>query len=96
MKLGTKVKLPDGRIGTVVFNSLIGVGIKWGVHDPPLEDFDGTTGGVLWEDAKPADWPWRPDALLRKPWLGALRYGFAIEDCVGEEFEVLAAAKAKE
>jgi len=30
MKLGTVVRLPDGREGTVVFNSLIGVGIKWG------------------------------------------------------------------
>jgi hypothetical protein len=32
MKLGTRIKLSDGRIGTVVFNGLIGVGIKWGEH----------------------------------------------------------------
>lgn len=29
-KLGTHVRLPDGRTGTVVYNSLIGGGIKSG------------------------------------------------------------------
>jgi len=38
MRLGTKVWLPDGRVGTVVYNSLIGVGIKWGLHDPDPPD----------------------------------------------------------
>ena len=42
MKLGTQIRLPDGREGTVVYNSLIGVGIKWGLHDPDPED------SVLW------------------------------------------------
>ena len=33
MKAGTIVKLSDGRIGTVVYNSLDGVGIKWGEYN---------------------------------------------------------------
>lgn len=46
MKLGAHVLLPDGREGTVVFNGLSGVGIKWGLHDPDPSDFDGTNGGI--------------------------------------------------
>jgi len=65
-KLGTIVKVPDGRVGTVVFNSLIGVGIKWGRHKPPVEDFEGTTGGTVHEEPR-EDFPWKPDALLRDP-----------------------------
>lgn len=38
MKLGTWVRLPDGRIGIVVYNSLIGVGIKW-EPDALLRDY---------------------------------------------------------
>ena len=34
MKLGTQLRLPDGREATVVYNNLDGVGIKWGLHDP--------------------------------------------------------------
>ena len=29
IKLGTQIKLKDGRIGTVVYNDLIKIGIKW-------------------------------------------------------------------
>jgi len=63
-KLGTQVKIPDGRVGTVVYNSLIGVGIKWGLHNPKPEDFEGTTGNTVTENA-PENWKWEPDALLR-------------------------------
>ena len=34
MKLGTQIRLPDGREATAVYNNLDGVGIKWGLHDP--------------------------------------------------------------
>lgn len=67
-QLGTIVQLPDGREGTVVFNSLVGIGIKWGRHNPRHEDFEGTTGNTLAASAPmPEGWPWEPDALLRDP-----------------------------
>jgi len=87
-KLGTQVRLPDGRVGTVVFNGLCGVGIKWGLHDPPAEDFRGTYGDISASE-KPSDWPWFPDALLRTPWEGCERAGFTAEQCVGETFEII-------
>ena len=94
-KLGTRVRLADGREGTVVFNGLCGVGIKWGLHDPPAEDFEGAHGDVasigVRVDFQPSpDWPWEPDALLREPWDGCERSGFNAEQCVGTDFEVIA------
>ena len=82
-QLGTKVRLPDGRIGTVVFNSLIGVGIKWGIHDPDPEDFVGTAGNTT-RGERPPGFEWEPDALLRDPWPGCETYGFTPEQCVGD------------
>jgi len=82
MKLGTQVQLLDGRIGTVVFNGLCGVGIKWGRHDPPAEDFRGTYGDVFTSEPPP-DWPWFPDAYLRD------EFPSADAECVGTEFIVL-------
>jgi len=84
MKLGTRVRLPDGREGTVVFNGLSGAGVKWGIHNPDPADFDGTAGDWFGRDPGP-DWPWRPDAMLRRP---ALSKSLGIE-CVGEAYEVL-------
>ena len=88
MKLGTQIKLPDGRVGTVIYNSLIGVGIKWGLHDPNPEDFEVTDGNTI-QDGAPEDWEWEPEALLREPWNGCDRYGFAPEQCVGTEYEII-------
>ena len=90
MKLGTHIRLPDGREGTAVYNSLIGVGIKWGIHNPDPADFEGTTGNTLHEEPPP-NWGWEPDALLRDPWSGCEAHGFAPEACVGDEFEVIGA-----
>lgn len=81
--LGTIVCLPDGRVGTVVYNSLIGVGIKWGRHNPAPEDFEGTSGDTV-ECELPDDWPWQPDALLREPEMTE-RLGI---ECVCPESEV--------
>lgn len=90
MKLGTQIQFSDGRIGTVVYNSLIGVGIKWGRHDPDPADFDGTNGNTFdCNDCVPKDWPWEPDALLREPWSGVERYGFTAAQCVGNDFRTL-------
>ena len=86
MKLGTQIKLDDGRVGTCVYNGLDGAGIKWGLHDPDSTDFEGTVGGLEAIGVRgitpPADWPWEPEAMLRDPYLGAAL------PCVGSDFEV--------
>jgi hypothetical protein len=87
MKIGTQIRLPDGREGTVVYNSLIGVGIKWGLHDPNPKDFEGTTGNTV-DEKEPEDWLWAPEALLRKPWGGCEECGFSEEQCVGDNYVV--------
>ena len=38
LEQGTVVKLPDGRIGTAVYNGLDGYGIAWGVHAKPYPE----------------------------------------------------------
>ena len=88
MKLGTQVRLPDGREGTVVYNSLIGVGIKWGLHRPDPRDFEGTTGNTI-DENMPDNWEWQPDALLRDPWDGCNRHGFDPDGCVGSDYEII-------
>ncbi len=85
MKLGTHIKLPDGRIGTVVYNSLVGVGIKWGLHNPDPKDFEGTDGNTF-QGNMPLGWPWEPDALLREPNLSLKRDGW---ECVGSDYEII-------
>lgn len=72
MKAGTVVKLPDGRRGTVVYNGLDGVGIKWGAHSVSLADLDKLT----------VNFNWYPDAMLREP------YPSAELPCVGNDYEV--------
>jgi hypothetical protein len=90
-KLGTQIKLADGRFATVVYNSLIGVGCKLGLHNPPPEDFEGTTGNTVSENM-PKDFAWEPDILLRDPWDGCERCGFKPEQCVGEDYEIIKVA----
>ncbi|KKN03925.1 hypothetical protein LCGC14_1102700 [marine sediment metagenome] len=87
MTLGTQIRFVDGREATVVFNSLIGVGIVWGLHNPNPLGFEGTDGNTT-EIGCPEDFVWRPKALLRDPWLGCERSGFAAEQCVGENYEI--------
>lgn len=88
MKLGTQILLGDGRVGTVVYNSLVGVGIKWGLHNPNPADFEGTTGNLI-DEEPPENWQWEPDALLRDPWPSCKRAGFTPEQCVGSEYTVI-------
>jgi hypothetical protein len=88
MKLGTQIKFADGREATVVYNSLIGVGVMWGLHNPPLEDFEGTDGNTV-QDGAPEGWQWEPDALLRNPWPGCERTGFSAKQFVGNDYEVI-------
>ncbi|MFA6064006.1 MAG: hypothetical protein WC736_15565 [Gallionella sp.] len=80
MKAGTVVRLSDGRYGTVVYNGLDGVGIKWGRHQVTLDDLLGS-GGML-DEKVPNDYPWKADAMLRNPYPGAEM------PCVGEDYEI--------
>lgn len=89
--INDQVQLPDGRFGTVTYYGLDGVGIKFGTHNIPLEDLEGTTGGCLKDDL-PQDHPsrkWRAEAMLREP---ELQKYFKIP-CVGEDFEVIRICK---
>ena len=82
MKAGTVVRLPDGREGTVVYNGLDGVGIKWGIHDVTIADMRGTGG--LFDTEVPEDYDWTPDAMLRDPFPGADGM-----ECVGGLYSVI-------
>ena len=88
MKLGTQMRLSDGREGTVIYNSLIGVGIIWGLHDPNPADFEDTDGNTV-SNGSPPDWLWEPEALLRDPWVGCEDCGFMPYQCVGNDFEII-------
>jgi hypothetical protein len=83
-KLGQHIRLPDGREATTVYNSLEGVGVKWGIHNPDPNDFEGSSGGCVRWDI-PEDFEWFPDAMLRSP---DLQHLFDLE-CVGEEYEFI-------
>jgi len=79
---GTIIELPDGRRGTVVFNGLIGMGIKWGEHNISQDDIQGH--GDLFREEIPPGYPWLPDAMLREP--GSLNDGLP---CVGEDYVII-------
>ena len=85
MRAGTIVKLPDGRLGTVVYNGLDGVGIKWGSHVVHQEDIVGSGCALIGvrDQEPPEDYRWWPEAMLRNP------YPSADLPCVGEEYEVV-------
>lgn len=85
-KLGTWVKVPDGRIGTVVYNGLDGVGIMWGKKTFSAEEKELILSACpLFSSGKPDDWneKFSPQAMLRDKKLEKL---IGIE-CVGEERE---------
>jgi len=87
--MGTIIELPDGRRGTVVYNGLDGVGIKFGEINLTKNDKELISKGVggLWKlgvrEPMPPDFDLFAEALLREPYEGA-----GIE-CVGEEFEII-------
>ena len=90
--LGTQVVLVDGREGTVVYNGLDGVGIKWGLHNPDPREFDGTFGGVVEGRPLPDDWEWKPDAMLRDPY----QWQDPNLEYVGEDYEIIRDGLAEE
>ena len=79
---GTIVRVGD-RLGTVVYNGLDGVGIKWGVHHVTESMLAGTYGNLFEATIDTDGWPWRPDAILRSPWDGCERCGWTREQCIG-------------
>ena len=81
MKAGTKIKLKDGRIGTVVYNGLDGVGIKWGEHNITENNIIGS-GGLINEEIPP-DYEYFAEAMLRESYPGAEL------ECVGEDYEII-------
>ena len=87
MKTGTIIKLPDERVCTVVYNSLDGVGIKWGLHKITREDIVGNGNLTHGAEIAPASYDYFPDAMLRKP------YPSADLECVGDEYEIISEAE---
>jgi len=87
--INDQIRLPDGREGTVCYHGLDGDGIKFGLHDIPLEDLEGTDGGLFVGGANlPANHParqWFAEAMLRSP--DVQKY-FKLP-CVGEEYEII-------
>lgn len=81
MKAGTVVQFTDGRYGTVVYNGLDGVGIKWGRHKVTIDDLCGSGG--LFSETPPREYEWIAEAMLRKPYPGAKM------PCVGEDYEII-------
>ena len=87
--INDQIRLSDGREGTVCYHGLDGDGVKWGLHDIPLEDLEGTDGGtVIGEKDLPRNHPsrqWFADAMLRSP---EVQKYFSLP-CVGEDFEII-------
>ena len=86
MKPGQHIKLADGRIGTVVYNSLDGVGIKWGKLELSSEEIEiilGGNGGLFAQELTDKQKELAPDAMLRDS------YPSADVPCVGKDYELL-------
>lgn len=81
MKAGTVILLPDGREGTVVYNGLDGVGIKFGRHAVTANDIDEASRNTV------AEYPWFPDAMLRNAPI--MSQPDPAVEYVGEEFEIV-------
>ena len=90
MKAGTIIELPDGRRGTVVYNSLDGVGIKWGEYNITQEDLTGNGNLTHGAEVAPTDYDYFVEAMLRKPYPLAIKEGI---ECVGNEYEVIREGK---
>lgn len=75
MKLNTKIKLPDGRIGTICYSHIDGFGGVWGERE-----FEMPEGGF-------GDLP-EPEFMLRDKKLQG-RVGCEKSECVGEEYKII-------
>jgi hypothetical protein len=75
MKLNTIIKLPDGRIGTICYNYLDGIGGVWGE-----QTFEMPPNGF-------GDLP-EPEFMLRDKSLQG-RVGGPASECVGKDYELI-------
>ena len=83
MKLNTRIRLPDGRIGTICYNHLDGAGGVFGEHEFTMPD-----GGF--GDELPL-----PDFMLREKRMETILRMHAHKpdvECVGTEFDVVEVA----
>jgi len=87
MKPNTIIRLPDGRIGTICYNHLDGMGGVWGIHKFPESAF------TVDSDLLPA-----PDFLLRERYLNGRdmqrqlirKFNHKTKmECVGTDFEII-------
>jgi len=90
MKAGTIIKLPDGRIGTIVYNGLDGEGIKWGKHNITIHDIIGNGNTTHGAEIAPTNYDWFPDAMLRDVYSLAEKEGI---ECVGNDYEIIQEGK---
>jgi len=74
MKLGTIIKLPDGRIGTIVYHNLDGYGGIWG-KDDSIRELPMTFDERIPE----------PEFMLRNSYPGCASH----IQCVGENYEII-------
>jgi hypothetical protein len=86
MKLGTIVRLKDGREATVVYNSLIGYGVRIGrieLTSEMIEAIYAGDGNTVKNGNPSGMLDIEPEALLRDPWGGEPM------PCVGASYEVI-------
>jgi len=84
--INDQIRLPDGREATVCYHGLDGDGIKFGLHDIPLEDLEDTC--PVFKQELPPEHParnWTPDAILREKDYQK----YCSLPCVGIEFEII-------
>lgn len=80
-QLGTHIRFEDGREATTVYNGLDGVGVKWGIHYPVMEDFPPFNPFA--DEEEPEGFKWYPDAMLRSPYSGAKL------ECIDMDYELI-------
>lgn len=85
MKAGTQIIMADGTKGTVVYNNLDGVGIRYGHFDLSKDEIEYLkTSGTSFEhdENPPPSSRLIPEAMLRE------HYPSATLPCIGEDYEV--------
>ncbi len=84
--IGDKIKVPDGRIGILVYNGLDGQGIIWREEFLTKEEIKIISDACpLFSNGKPKDYP---EDLVAKAMLRNKKLSKLFEmECVGEEWE---------
>lgn len=87
MKVGTIIRMSDGREGTVVYHGLDGDGIIWGrvvLSEDDIKAITEGSGGLF--DA-PENFPdeLKAEAMLRESYPWAEQTGM---ECVGSDYEI--------